>query len=120
MNTEKEKFDELDALIGEAMHSEPGKRIPGNFTDVFIRKVQRRIMWRELLTDFSFKLAIVVFSLTVFAGIYYFVILKDSAVLITFVKGSWKLISGIAVVILFTVVTDQVFLKYLFRKRQEQ
>lgn len=83
MNREKEKFDDLDALIGEAMQAAPEAGLSGSFTDRFIQKVRRRMMWQELLTDFSFKMGIVLFVLGVFAAIYFFVMVKDSAVLLS-------------------------------------
>lgn len=120
MNTEKKKYDDLDVLINTAMHAEPDARLTAGFTDLFIRKIQRRIVWRELLTDFSFKMGIVLLVLGVFAAIYFFVMVKDPAVLVSFISGSWKIIAAVSVVVLFTFLTDQVFLKYLFRNRQEQ
>lgn len=117
---DKEKLDNLDALIDAAMRAEPERHLTGSFTDRFIQKVQRRILWLELITDFTFKMGVAMLALALFGAIYYFVMVKDVKVLLSFLSGCWKIIAAAGVVILFTFFTDQVFLKYILRTRQEE
>jgi hypothetical protein len=116
MNMQQERFDELDQLIGAALKEEPGQRIPDNFTGYFIRRVKRRLMWQELLTDFSAKMAVVLFALALFAGIYFLVIPDHAGTLLWQIVRSWQAVAAIGVVLLFTFLTDQVFLKFIIRK----
>jgi hypothetical protein len=116
MKLERESFDELDALIDGALREEPGRAVPAGFTDLFIRRVKKRMMWHELLTDFSFKMALVLGVLALFTGIYFLVIPRDSNMILSYLSRSWQAVIAVSVVLVFTFFTDQVFLKYFFRR----
>lgn len=120
MDSEKEREEQLDAIIGKALGEEPGPPIPQNFTELFIRRVERQAAWHELLTDFSVKLLVVVGSLAVFAGVYLWLIPASVVPFLSGFLGSWKLLAGVGVILGFTFFTDQVFLRYLFRRRSSR
>lgn len=119
MNREQDKIDELDRLIDDALHSEPSVKIPDNFTDRFISRVQQRVLWREVISEFSVKITVVAASLLVFAAIFYFVAVEDSGRVISFLSERWMAITSISIVLVFTFFADQVFLRYFLKKRQE-
>lgn len=118
MKSEEEKSDHIDRLIEDALRAEPSGRIPVDFTTKFMDRVQQRIIWQEVISEFSVKVALVLTSLLVFGGIYYFVAVEDSGRIIVFLTERWMAITSIAVVLAFTIFTDQVFLRYFLKKRQ--
>ena len=48
MNAENDRFNELEALITEALKKQPERELSLSFTDTLLRKVERRLTWREL------------------------------------------------------------------------
>ena len=112
MGPEKEKMNELDRLIQEALKEKPEYELSLTFTDTLLEKVEKRLWWREVVQAFAMKTAIVVGTLVILLVILILPSWDTSNPFLTLLLDNWQLVTGICFLILFTFFSDQVLLKY--------
>ncbi|MBE0646475.1 MAG: hypothetical protein IH596_01705 [Bacteroidales bacterium] len=115
MNAENERFAELEALITEALKEKPERELSLTFTDTLLRRVEKRLTWRELIREFAVKTGIVVGALIILALCLYFPMRESTNPFLLMVVDNWKLVTGVGFLILFTFFSDQVLLKFYHR-----
>jgi len=117
MNSETDRFSELEALITEALKENPERELSISFTDTLLRKVEKRLTWRELIHEFAMKTGIVAVSLIILAVCLIFPNRDSTNPIIQMIVDNWQIVSGAVFLILFTFFSDQVLLKFYTRER---
>lgn len=112
MNAENDRFNELEALITEALKEKPERELSLTFTDTLLRRVQKQLTWRELIREFAMKTGIVAGSLIILAICLIFPLKESTNPFLLMVVHNWQFVTGIALLILFTFFSDQVLLKF--------
>lgn len=107
---------DLDSLIREAMVEPPLHPLPDSFTDRLMAKVEKRIWWKEVLTEFGFKLLITGGTLLLVILLFIIPGWSKSFPLFGFIANYWQLFTTGILLTLLTFSIDQILLKYLFRK----
>ncbi|HLO58155.1 MAG TPA: hypothetical protein VK179_05405 [Bacteroidales bacterium] len=116
MKTEPYSNTEMNALIREALGSDPGYKIPSSLAEATIRKIERRLMWRELVIELSAKTGIVAGSLGILTGVLYWMGQNQLVKQIIGFGMKYKqlivvLLASVFVIVLF----DQLIFKYINR-----
>jgi hypothetical protein len=117
MNTERKEHEKIEALINEALRSEPGFQLSSNFTDRLVKKVQRYLLWKEIFTEFALKIGIVAGILLILLICLFFPFMKEGNPFLIFLAENRPVVLSVAFIILFIFFIDQVLLKYFFRKQ---
>lgn len=117
MNPETDRFSELEALITEALKEKPERELSITFTDTLLRKVEKRLTWRELIREFAMKTGIAAAALIILAICLIFPIRESANPYLLLVRDNWQLVTGVGILILFTFFSDQVLLKVYSRQR---
>jgi len=120
MKTEQKALTELDALIEEVLCRDEEAAIPDGFTDRMLKAMEKRIFLQEMIMEFGYKCLIAMGALLVFILIFFFVSVKELTLLRSYLIHNWSFMAAILGVGFFILFADQVFLKYLFKKRQTQ
>jgi hypothetical protein len=117
MNPENDHLKELDALITEALKEKPEWELSLSFTDTLLRKVEKRLTWRELIREFAMKTGIVAGSLVVLLVCLIFPLRESLNPFLLLIVEHWQLVTGAGFLILFTFFSDQVLLKFFSKQR---
>jgi hypothetical protein len=112
----KELNSELDGMIAKALQEPPDYNIPDSFTDELVKKLEKQLAWKELLSEFGLKSGLVLASLLIMTICLVFPAKNDPAPLIQWITRNRFIVSGLIGVGLFTFIFDQVVLKYMFKK----
>jgi len=89
-----------------------------SFTDDLVKKLEKHLVWQELLTEFGLKSSLVLAALVIMAICLIFPAKNDPAPLIQWIANNRYIVSGIIGVGIFTFVFDQLLLKYMFKRSQ--
>lgn len=119
MTPEQLKNSELDNLVRNVLLSDDDLMIPSGLADKTFRKLEKRILLRELVLELSIKTGIVLGSLAILTGV--FVWFKGLAVLTglyTQFISNWQTILSLLLLVLVIALIDQVGLKFytLYKK----
>ncbi|MBL7138171.1 MAG: hypothetical protein ISS17_05320 [Bacteroidales bacterium] len=117
MDPENDRFKELDALITEALKEKPEWELSLSFTDTLLRKVEKRLTWRELIREFAMKTGIVAGALIILTVCLIFPVRESINPFLLLVVDHWQLVAGAGFLILFTFFSDQVLLKFYSKQR---
>ncbi len=117
MNAENDRFNELEALITEALKKQPERELSLSFTDTLLRKVERRLTWRELIQEFAMKTGITAAALIILTVCLIFPARESINPFLLMVLDNWKLVTGVGFLLLFTFFSDQVLLKFYTKQR---
>lgn len=118
MKTEEENKN-IEILIGKSLNDSAYPDISTSFTDRLMVKIEQQLAWKNIMTEFFWKAAIVLILLLFAAGILFIPQFKDFLIMVVNMTPSWQMIVYPVILVTFTIVFDQVFLKYLFfRKKQ--
>lgn len=117
MEADGKDFKELDRMILKALKESPERELSITFTDTLLKRVERRLTWRELIREFAIKTGIAAAALIILALVLIFPAKGSESPFIQMVADNWKLVSGIGFLILFTFFSDQVVLKFFTRER---
>ena len=60
---ETELDSKLDGMIDKALREPPDYIIPDSFTEELVRKLEKQLAWKELLSEFGLKSGLVLASL---------------------------------------------------------
>ena len=115
-----EKHDELKAILDETLQEFPDIRLPDSFTDILIKKLEKRLAWQELLAEFGLKTGLVIGALAVLGAVLFFPVKSSGLPVFTSLAANWQIMAVLAVILLFTFFFDQVFLRFLFRRNRFQ
>jgi magnesium-transporting ATPase (P-type) len=120
MIPEQSKNSELDKLMHHALKSNDDLEIYPGLTERIIRKLEKKILLRELLLELSFKIGLVLVSLAVLAGI---LVWANGSSLLTGLYNqfinNWHLIASLLFIIFITLLIDQVGLKFYQYSRKQ-
>jgi len=116
MNDENKIYDKLDTLINEVFREEPGVPIPSVFTDQIVARVEKRLIWKEVFTEFAIKIGLVAGVLIILAICLIFPAPKEGNPVINFFLNHLEYVGAVVVIGLFIFFIDQVLLKYFSRK----
>lgn len=108
---------EIEALINEALRTEPGYSLSSSFTDKLVIKVQRDLLWKELVTEFVLKIGLIILALIILAVCLIFPSMKEGSPVVMYIMNNLQFVGIISFLIVFTFFIDQVLLKYFFRKK---
>lgn len=112
---ERNEFnDKLDGMLEDALHRPPDFFIPDSFTDDLVKRLEKQLAWKELLSEFGLKTALVLGALVVLLVCLIFPAKNDPMPWIAWIAQNRIMVAGIISILLFTFVFDQLFLKYLF------
>ena len=107
------KTDDLDRMIHNALASNNNLLVPTDLSERTIRKIEKRILLRELILELFFKAGIITGSLTILGIV--FIWINDNAVLTrlyTQLLNNWQLSFSLLLLIIITILIDQVVLKF--------
>lgn len=114
---ERNEFNErLDGMLNDALHQPPGYFIPDSFTDDLVKKLEKHLAWKELLSEFGLKAGLVILALVVMAVALIFPAKTNPAPFIQWLAVNRFIVAGVLGVALFTFVFDQLILKYFFKR----
>ena len=114
---ERNEFNErLDGMLDDALHQPPGYFIPDSFTDELVKKLEKHLAWKELLSEFGLKAGLVILALVVMAVALIFPAKTNPAPFIQWLALNRFMVAGVVGVALFTFVFDQLILKYFFKR----
>ncbi|MCX6287308.1 MAG: hypothetical protein NTY96_09345 [Bacteroidetes bacterium] len=112
----KEFNENLDGMIADSLREPPDFIIPDSFTDDLVKRLEKQLAWKELLTEFGLKTGLVLLALLIIGICLIFPAKTDPAPLIQWVANHRFIVCGSIGVGLFTFIFDQVILKYMFKK----
>lgn len=104
---------ELDALIRNALISNNDLTIPEGLAEKTLRKLEKKIILRELILELSLKTGLVLGSLVVLLAV--FLLLKGKGVidmLYGHFVNNWQIILSFLFLVFFTILVDQVGIKF--------
>ena len=116
----KEFKGNLDGLIDDSLRQPPDFIIPDSFTNNLVKRLENRLAWLELLTEFGLKTGLVLAALVVIAICLIFPAKTDPAPFIQWIANHRFTVSGIIGAGLFTFIIDQVVLKYMLKKSRNR
>jgi hypothetical protein len=117
MNSKNEFPEQLDALITEALRTNPDTTLSASFTDKVVRKAERRFMWQEIIREFAMKAGLVAGSLIILILCLLFPARETTNPFLKMLLDNWQIVTGAGALILITGFSDQVLLKYFTKQR---
>jgi hypothetical protein len=120
MTPEQIKNSELDKLIHNMLTSNDDLIIPPGLSDKTIRKLEKKVLLRELILELSFKIGLVLGSLSILAGV--FIWTNGSGVLtglFTHFINNWQIITSLLLLVFITILIDQVGLRFYNALKKE-
>ncbi len=107
------KNGDLDRLIQEALHSSDDLKIRTGLAEKTIRKIEKRMLLKELLVELLYKTGLVIFSLAALGGV---LIWAGGGELFsnwyTQLLNNLQVVIAVLVLVIFTILIDQVGLRY--------
>ncbi|MCK5137886.1 MAG: hypothetical protein KAR19_19020 [Bacteroidales bacterium] len=104
---------ELDRLIHNVLTSNDDLMIPHGLSEKTILKLEKKVLLRELILELSFKVGLVLGSLSLLAGV--FVWINGSGVLTssyTYFVNNWQEITSLLFLALIIILIDQIGLRF--------
>ncbi len=120
MNPEQMKNDELDILLREALQSNSDLKIKTVLAEKTIHRIQKVVFLKQLLMELGIKTGLVLLCLAVFAGV--FVFFKGNSLfkeLFDVLLNYKQHVILVLLLILVTVIIDQVGLRYFHSTSQK-
>lgn len=112
----KDLKDNLDGRIDDALRQPPDFIIPVSFTGNLVKRLEKQLAWKELLSEFGIKIALVAGALIVLLICLIFPAKNDPLPWIDWIARNRFTVAGLIGVGMFTVIIDQFLLKFMFRK----
>lgn len=103
-------------MIDEAIKQPPVHMIPDSFTNDLVKRLEKHLAWKELISEFGMKLGIVALSVIILLLFLIFPARNDPAPWIDWILKHSSGVALVAGVLFFTFIFDQVFLKFMVRK----
>ena len=109
---------DFDGILDEAFETFPDIDLPPSFTDDLVRRIEKRLTWQMLLTEFGLKIALVTGALLVVIAALLFPFKNIDAPFIDFLYRHWQIAASIGAISFFTFLFDQVVLRYLIHRKR--
>jgi hypothetical protein len=120
MIVEHIKNNELDRLVNHALASDPNLSVPYGLTEKTIRILEKKLLLHQLVTELFVKGGLVLGSLIVLAGVFFWINGNRMLILLSsFLTGHWQMIASILLLVLITILIDQIGLRFYFSSRKE-
>jgi hypothetical protein len=120
MTQDQIKNQELDRMLGSALASNPEMIIPAELSERVIRKLEKKILFRELFFELFFKVGLILGSLTLLTGILVWINGRGQLVgLYTYFISNWQVFTSLLFLVLITVLIDQVILRFYTTYKKE-
>jgi hypothetical protein len=120
MIKEQINSNELDRLLNNALTSNADLTVPSGITSRTIRRIEKMLLFRELVFELVFKVGLIVGSLAILTGV--FVIIYGYDVLNGLYGqflDNWQLITSLLLLIFIVTLIDQVGLRFYIRLKNE-
>jgi len=103
----------MDAIFRKALQNNNDLIIPNGLAEKTIRKLEKRILLRELIFELLLKTGLVIGSLILLTVV--FVLLKGRGVLDWLsnrIVDQWQIFASFLVLVFFTILIDQIGIKF--------
>ena len=113
MKPDQLKDSELDNLLRNVLLADSRLTIPSDLTDRTVRRIEKKVLIRNLILELFSKIALGTLSLAILAGV--FVWIKGSGILAVsykFFLGNWQMITALLIISFVTVFADQVGFRF--------
>lgn len=117
MYNEDRNFD-TDQLLKEAFTSEPEFKLPKNFTDKLVSKVETRFAWEQYLREFAIYLAVILGIMVVSAALAFVWYNAKIDSWLAFLTTNVSLVVGINLLLVFVLFADRVLLRYFMYRAE--
>jgi len=121
MITEQMNNSELDKLISNTLKFNDTLTIPSDLSEKTIRKLEKKILLRELMLELVFKLLLVLGSLTILTGV--FVWMNGITVInkfYIFITDNVQIITVLLFIVFVIILIDQIILKFYYAYKSRQ
>jgi len=116
MKTEKLNTEDIDNRLKQALESSDDFKMPGNLPELIFRKMEKRILLKQLLLEFFIKSVIALGSAGIFAGAFAWMGEKDFLEkYYLFAKSYGEPLLLLSLVSIIILLFDQIVLRYLSR-----
>jgi len=115
----KDFREDLDSMLDNSLRQPPDFIIPASFTDDLVKKLEKQLAWKELLSEFGIKAGLVIAALLIMVICLIFPARNDPAPWLDWIARNRFLVTGLIGVAVFTVVFDQILLKFMFRRNRK-
>jgi len=113
---DKDKKSISEDFVLQALKQEPDFSLPDNFADVLAEKTGRQFAWSQYIREFLIYLAVLAGISVVVAGMSLIWFQNDWKRWFDFIVSNVWIVAAINFLLLFTLFTDRVLLRYfLFR-----
>ena len=112
----KDLKESIDSMIDDSLRQPPDFDIPASFTDDLVKKLEKQLAWKELLSEFGLKAGLVLAALLIMVGCLIFPAKNDPIPWIDWIARNRFMVTGLIGVVMFTLLFDQILLKFMFRK----
>ena len=113
MIPEESEDRDMDAIFRKALQNNNDLIIPDVLAEKTIRKIEKRILLRELIFELLLKTGLVIGSLILLTVV--FLLLKGKGVLDWLsnrIFDHWQIIVSLLVLVFFTILIDQIGIKF--------
>ncbi|MCX6271497.1 MAG: hypothetical protein NTU44_09810 [Bacteroidetes bacterium] len=117
MDNDKHMQENMDDLISRLMKTAPESMPADSFTDQLMNRIEHKLIVKEILSEYFWKLLIIIVLLLFVAGVFFIPGFNNYLNMITGLHIAWQLIVFPVVLVLFTLTFDQVMLRYLFMRK---
>jgi len=112
----KEFNEKTDYLIYDALRQPPDFIIPDAFTSRLVKKLEKQLAWKELLSEFGLKAGLVMAALIIMVICLIFPAKSDPLPWINWIARNRFMVTGLMGVGIFIALFDQILLKFMFRR----
>jgi hypothetical protein len=120
MTQDQLKNKELDELVHNALATNADLIIPPGLSDRTIRKLEKKVLLRQLILELFFKFGLILGSLAILAVV--FVWINRGTILtglFSYFIDNWQTITALFLLVFITVFIDQVGLKFYTTFKKE-
>lgn len=113
MIPEQSEDRDMDAIFRKALQTNNDLIIPDALAEKTIKKLEKRILLRELILELLLKTGLVIGSLILLTVV--FLLLKGRGVLDWLsnrIVDHWQIIASLLVLVFFTILVDQIGIKF--------
>ena len=105
----------VEGLVKKTLSNAPVPKIPDSFTDKLMARIERRVAAKQVLGEFLLKAAISVLLIAFASGVVFIPAFGDFLDTITGLAEHRVAILYITIIIAFTLLFDQVILRFMLR-----
>src|SRR5512145_1751370 len=120
MTPEQLRNKELDKLLHHVLSTSEEFSMPDGLSEKAIRKLEKKVLLRELLLELSFKVVLVLGSLAVLGGV--LALANKTGVLnglYSRFASNWQAAVSLLLLAFFTILIDQVGLRFYTANKKE-